>query len=94
MNLPHLANLWPLNLKVQHTSTRRTGTIALCAPRDPIAVDLLNGAPAAHAVLRSGNPIVFVDFGDGHPAWYRTTVLRKATDSPRTVWQGRPRGWR
>ena len=95
MNLPHLAATWPLNLRVQHTSTRRTGTIVACPPRDPIAADLLNGVESPYAVLRSGNPIVFVDFGDGHPAWYRTTVLRKATDAqPRTVWQGRPRGWR
>jgi len=90
----HLADLWPLNLEVQHTSTRRTGAIALCPPRDPIAVDLLNGAQAAHAVLRSGWPIVFVDFGD-HQAWYRPHVLSKAAGAqPRTVWQGRPRGWR
>ncbi|MGI5153629.1 hypothetical protein [Microbispora sp. CA-102843] len=89
----HLANLWPLNLKVQHSSTRRTGTIVACPPRDPIAAELLNGAQAAHAVLRSGAPIVHVDFGDGAPCWYRTTVLRKATDTS-AVWRDQPRRWR
>ncbi|MFF4779434.1 hypothetical protein ACFY05_42125 [Microtetraspora fusca] len=88
--LQQLAEVWPLGTHVRHVQTGRTGTVALCPARDPMAADLLNGGRAGHAHMRTGEPIVFVDFGDPFPAWYRPTVLRRTTASgTRTVWRGK-----
>ncbi|MGI5485193.1 hypothetical protein [Microtetraspora malaysiensis] len=87
--LPQLAETWPLGTLVRHTETGRTGTVALCPPGDPIAADLINGTRAAHAHMRTGAPLVHVDFGDPFPAWYRPGVLRRTSAGKTTVWRGR-----
>lgn len=95
MTLVQLSVSWPLNAPVKHVQTSRVGTVVLCPEDDALAAELLNGQRAAHAFLRSGKPLVFVDFGDGYPAWYRTHVLRRTgVPGSTTVWHGNPKGRR